>query len=384
VAFTDGTSDVEFDAVTVPQSWTVGIERMGCAMADIAVARANSSTASDREKVEADVFITVWTTACFWRRSRRSKFVISCVMRQYAAILMISLAAVVTVVLGVAVLSTSLPGPAAAPPPVVVKRSMLGRALDVVTARGVDSAFAVRLITDPETQFNKSLVRINVTNFTLKPNYAHNYDAAGVRRVRGFIREHDSVLSACEAQYGVPKEVIASIIWVETKYGRVLGRHHLPSVYLSVALASEPEFIEQNLQAVIGDSIREAQRIDSVRALITAKAQRKTKWAIEQIKAMEVVERQQGLDILSLRGSWAGAFGLPQFLPSSYQRWARDGNNDGRIDLFNLTDAMHSVGNYLRSNGWADTDESHKAAVRHYNNSSAYVHAVLTLAEKAR
>ena len=305
-------------------------------------------------------------------------------MRQHAAIFMISLSALVVVILGVSLLSTGAPAPDPASRNVVVKRSMLGRALDVVTARGVDSSFAIRLITEPETRFNRDLVRINVTNFAMKPNYAHNYDAASVRRVRQFIADHDSLLAACERTYGVPKEVIAAIIWVETKYGRVLGRHHLPSVYLSVALASEPEFIEQNVRSVTQDTTLSPHQIDSVRALVKAKATRKTNWAIEQLKAMHAVERQHGLDIMSLHGSWAGAFGLPQFLPSSYQRWARDGNGDGRIDLFNRADAMHSVGNYLRSNGWAESEESHRAAVRHYNNSGAYVNAVLTLADKAK
>jgi len=297
---------------------------------------------------------------------------------------MISIAAIIAIVAGVSFLSTGGSSVHVPERNVVVKRSMLGRAMDLATANGVDSAFALRLITEPETRFNPDLVRINVTNYAMKPNYAHNYDAASVRRVRSFIRDYDSVLRSCERLYGVPKEVIASIIWIETKNGRVLGRHHLPSVYLSVALAAEPEFIEKNVAAVTRDTVLEPEAIDSVRTLITAKAKRKSRWAIDQLRAMEVLERTHGVDILSLHGSWAGAFGLPQFLPSSYAQWARDGDGDGRIDLFRKTDAMHSVANYLKSNGWSTSNESHRAAVRHYNNSSAYVDAVLTLANRVQ
>ena len=68
VAFTADTSEVEFDAVTVPQSWTVGIDRRGCAMAGRAMIKTSSSTDSGRATGIIGVFITVWTTVCFWAR----------------------------------------------------------------------------------------------------------------------------------------------------------------------------------------------------------------------------------------------------------------------------------------------------------------------------
>ncbi|MFW5663030.1 MAG: lytic transglycosylase domain-containing protein, partial [Bacteroidota bacterium] len=86
------------------------------------------------------------------------------------------------------------------------------------------------------------------------------------------------------------------------------------------------------------------------------------------------------IDIMNLEGSWAGAFGISQFLPSSYINWAVDGDDNGIIDLFTLEDAVFSVGNYLKVNGWDDEENSRRDAVFHYNNSSAYVNAVFSLA----
>jgi membrane-bound lytic murein transglycosylase B len=92
--------------------------------------------------------------------------------------------------------------------------------------------------------------------------------------------------------------------------------------------------------------------------------------------------RFQGVvNVFALKGSWAGAFGLSQFLPSSFLRLALDGNGDGNIDLFSLPDAAHSVGNYLKGHGWTSSPEAQHKAVFGYNNSTKYVEAVLTLAE---
>lgn len=266
----------------------------------------------------------------------------------------------------------------------LLQHAKLARAVEVVTSMGVDSAFVTRLATEPLTTFNDELVKINVTNYATKPNYAHNYDAASVKRVRAFLEEHDSLLRVCERAYDVPREVVASIIWIETKYGKVLGRYHLPSVYLSVVLATEPEYIQRNVDAVTAGQTLDSAGVDSVRSLIAAKAARKVAWAVEQLKAMYTLDSAKRLDVSALRGSWAGAFGLPQFLPSSYQQWAKDGDGDGRADLFSIADAVHSVANYLRSNGWTDATEGQRAAIHHYNNSDAYVNAVLTLARKVR
>lgn len=263
------------------------------------------------------------------------------------------------------------------------QQHVLRRAATLATSHGIDSSFMAALMNDPATTFDSSLVRINVTNFAKRPDYSHNYNAFSVQKAKAFLAEHDSLLRSCERRYGVSRHVIAAILWVETKYGRYTGNHHLPSVYLSVALASDSTFIERNVETVVAGRPMETSSVDSVRKLIQAKAERKALWAIDQLRALEWMSRTGRIDVHQLRGSWAGAFGLSQFIPSSFQRWARDGDGDGDVDLFDITDAAHSVANYLRENGWSDTEASRRAAVYHYNNSNDYVDAVLTLAKKS-
>jgi len=259
----------------------------------------------------------------------------------------------------------------------------LMRAASIARTHGVDSAFLERLVAAPATMFQPRVLKLNVTNFAQKPDYSFNHNKMGVRKVREFVSANEAVLSEAEKRFDVPAAVIASILWVETKFGTVMGTTHVPSVYISLMLATDSAIVEQHVQSVMSDLEIDSTKIDSVRGFVQAKATKKTRWAAEQLKALDSIQRDGTMNIMTLRGSWAGAFGLSQFLPSSYRQWAVDGNNDKEINLDHLSDAIHSVANYLATNGWGPTIRQRRAAVHHYNNSQAYVDAVFTLAGKA-
>lgn len=263
-----------------------------------------------------------------------------------------------------------------------VGQTHLSRAIQRARAHGVDSAFLAGVVLAPGTAFDEKYVRVNVTNYASKPDYSFNLTPQSVEKVRAFLAKHDSLLRRADSIYGVPKEVIASLLWVESKHGVVLGKNHVASVYLSTLLASDSEFVDKNTAAVMTAQKIDSTKIDSVRAAIQKRADRKVKWSAEQLKALQEIHRRRTMNVHTLYGSWAGAFGMPQFIPSSYLSWAADGNNDGIIDLNDLNDAVVSVANYLRKNGWGSAESQQRAAVHHYNNSNAYVDCVLTLAAK--
>ena len=89
------------------------------------------------------------------------------------------------------------------------------------------------------------------------------------------------------------------------------------------------------------------------------------------------------MDPLAATGSYAGAVGICQFMPSNILAYGQDGNGDGRIDLFDHADAIASIARYLKNYGWRPGIEKEAAykAVWSYNRSSYYVNTVLKVAE---
>jgi len=134
-----------------------------------------------------------------------------------------------------------------------------------------------------------------------------------------FWRRHGRELAAAQARYGVPEEIIVAIIGVETIYGRNQGRFNTFAALATLAFAYPP-------------------RAELFR---------------HELEELLLLAREARRNPLSYRGSYAGALGLPQFLPSSVRRYAVDGDGDGRIDLVNRADdAISSVANFLVIHGW--------------------------------
>lgn len=260
------------------------------------------------------------------------------------------------------------------------KRVMFATVIEELIREGIDTNFIFRTIDHPNTIFNERFVKINVNNFASSPDYSHNWSEKAVWRALKFINENKAVLNLAELQYNVPKEIIASILFIETKYGEYLGNNSILSVYYSTALCNKREFIDKNKQSLRDSFKGSDSELTSLLSKIDERSEKKSKWAIEQLKAIYEMEKNAKISIFDLKGSWAGAFGISQFIPTSYLSWAVDGNNDGNINLFDVTDAIFSVANYLKSNGWCDDSIPNRKAVFHYNNSSAYVDAVFKLA----
>jgi membrane-bound lytic murein transglycosylase B len=149
-------------------------------------------------------------------------------------------------------------------------------------------------------------------------------------------------------------------------------------------MAENTEYINLNKDILRKDFKGKKDELEKLELKIEKRATKKSNWAINELIALEKIYKTSRIEILNLYGSWAGAFGMSQFLPSSYTNWAVDGNADGKIDLFETEDAIYSVANYLKINGWGNSIEQQRKAVFHYNNSNAYVDAVLLLAEKIK
>jgi membrane-bound lytic murein transglycosylase B len=248
-------------------------------------------------------------------------------------------------------------------------------------AEGVDSTFVENLINDTNVEFNDRFVKINVVGTGKAPDYSSHYNSRAVRKSKKFLEDNMELLKAAENKYDVPKEVITSILYVETRHGGYLGYNNIVSVFLSTALANQEEFYEMNSRALKETYSDNSKDLKKYLGKLKKRSEFKSNWAMEQLVALEQLDKVSPIPITEIEGSWAGAFGMSQFLPSSYITWAVDGNDDGTINLFEKEDAVHSVANYLKENGWGETEKKQRKAVWHYNHSTAYVTAVLKLSD---
>ena len=134
-----------------------------------------------------------------------------------------------------------------------------------------------------------------------------------------FLKQHADILFRAEERFGVPAEIIVAIIGIETRYGKVLG------------------------------SLRV---LDSL-VTLSVEYPRRSKFFSSELEHFMQLSAEQGLDPSSVRGSYAGAMGIPQFMPSSYRSYAVDFDGDGRADLLNsVADAIGSAANYLARHHW--------------------------------
>jgi membrane-bound lytic murein transglycosylase B len=133
-----------------------------------------------------------------------------------------------------------------------------------------------------------------------------------------FAKRHRAALQRASRQYGVPEEYILGILAVETTFGGFVGNHRV-------------------LDALTTLGFDYARRGDYFRG---------------ELENFLLMARSEGLDPAAPKGSFAGAMGLGQFMPSSFLKWAVDFNGDGRRDLWNPEDAVGSVANYFAQHGW--------------------------------
>jgi len=112
---------------------------------------------------------------------------------------------------------------------------------------------------------------------------------------------------------------------------------------------------------------------------------RRSAWAEKELLNLLIFCKKNNRDPFSIYGSWAGAFGICQFIPSSVLKYAVDGDGDGNVDLNNFSDAMSSIANYLKSNGWERGNlRRKKQAVWAYNHCDNYVKAVFAYANACK
>jgi membrane-bound lytic murein transglycosylase B len=189
----------------------------------------------------------------------------------------------------------------------VQRHGFVERELDYIFARTRRLDVALKAVATPASARAWTEYRANFVN--------ERQIGAGTE----FWRTHQAALARAAKEYGVPEEIIVAIIGIETFYGRHTGRWRVIDALTTLAFDYPP----------------------------------RAPYFRGELENYLVISRERGNDIFAVRGSWAGAIGIPQFMPGSYMKFAVDFDADGRIDLSgNPTDAIGSVANFLRQHGW--------------------------------
>lgn len=245
---------------------------------------------------------------------------------------------------------------------------------------GLGPKFIQRAGETYETSRFAQVLELNLLLFLKKSDY-HGVQVSdsAARDVRAFINSNSRAIKRAEREHGVPGSVIASLLWLESRHGQNKGEFHVPSAYIHL-LQAERLSVQQHLQRSASNYTNKVSA--KARKEITKRTKIKAEWALSELKAIQAMHRRNKNTLPELRGSFAGAFGIPQFIPSSYVRWAQSASTKRPADLTRADDAILSVGNYLRLNGWKrKLAKSHIPALMKYNNSKDYAKAILKLAK---
>lgn len=202
-----------------------------------------------------------------------------------------------------------------------VERPEAQLVIDAAVAQGVDRQWAEDVLAAAE---KKQSILNAISRPAEKTKPWHEYRKIFVtdKRIAGgvsFAREHAETLASVSVKTGVPKSVLVAIIGVETYYGRISGSYRVVDALTTLAFdyPKRAPFFTQELEHFL------------------------------------VLAYESGKDPLGLKGSYAGAMGYGQFMPSSYRSYARDFDNDGVADIWtNPQDAIYSVANYFKAHGW--------------------------------
>lgn len=245
-----------------------------------------------------------------------------------------------------------------------------------LVAEGFESDALQELYSRPEVRFETGGLSVYFVHRESNVNYDQYTDQRLIRRARTYLDLHQSAFQTAEETYGVDREVITAIILVETQLGRLLGTRSVLNTLSTLAVLEDLQVRQQLWEEI-------SQTPELTRGKFDKWADRKSAWAFRELKAFLKHAESERFDPIAVKGSFAGAMGIAQFMPSNIDSLARDGNNDGRIDLFDDADAIASIAYYLKIHGWKPgiTRQKAQKVIYHYNHSDPYVEAILSISD---
>jgi len=227
------------------------------------------------------------------------------------------------------------------------------------------------------TKVDVRIILKNVRHREKSADYRRFLGKKVIQEAKHFLSTNKYLFAIIERVYHVPREIVVSILMVETSLGRQKGKYSVLQVYTSLA-----SLLDVNVRNIVfRQAKKRGEEVASGR--FKRRVWRKAKWGWKELICLLKLGAQKRLDLLRLKGSWAGAFGMPQFVPTSYELYGVDWDVDGKVCLDEIPDAVASVAYYLQSHGWKKK-MSYASALRiikRYNHSHPYATTILSMAK---
>ena len=218
----------------------------------------------------------------------------------------------------------------------------------------------------------------NLKQVEYKATYDRFLAHPSQKKAQTFLNDNRDWLQKVESKFKVEAEIIVAIFLIESDLGRYPGRYSLLKVFTSLASCDQEKYLREVFKEL------KVRYPDLDYKWLKKRARKKAAWGYTQLVAL--LQLADRLDVATVKGSWAGAFGICQFIPSSCLNYAVDGSGDGRIDLYDFKDAAASVANYLKANGWHPglNVKQQEKVIWSYNHSQLYCQTVVALAGRLK
>lgn len=252
---------------------------------------------------------------------------------------------------------------------------------DRLVEKGLEKKQVQTLFSDPRLSVKPEVIIKNLFYSSpagTKEQPDHMYiDPKYIVKGKEYMIENAQILSALEKRFGTSPQIITAILIVESRLNTYPMRYNVFSAYTNLAALLDPDYFRQIQESY-------AQKYPALQNDATVlKAQKKAAWALNELYHLILIARDLNTDPLAISGSFAGALGPAQFIPSSFAEYGVDGDNDGIRDPFNISDAMASIAFYMKRSGWKEdgSEEKKRTAVWCYNRSKVYVNTIMMLYE---
>lgn len=236
-----------------------------------------------------------------------------------------------------------------------------------------------QLYSRPQVFFEADGVSILFTYSEAKVDYDQFANNWSIDKAKKYMQQHRQALDRVEKAYGVDSRVITAILLVESGLGKNTGKRSTLNSLSTLAALMYPDVRRTFYEQIPDDKRPPRKKFETT-------AKRRSKWAYAELKAFLKHAYNEGFDPAEIPGSFAGAMGYAQFMPSNILAYGKDGNGDGTIDLLTHPDAMASIANFLKRHGWKPgiSRKKQEKVIYHYNHSDYYVKTILKIADRLK